>query len=160
MISLYLLNYCYDSLSQIPTLLRISDRRKSWGAFISKPLRSRALDAHLYSSSDRGRSTPICTGNLRQNYWQQWLNEKYFALLFVGWSNVLKINIAESSLKFQRFTIAVISVKWQMKKINGTLFDLFELEKSEKPWSPYFLGLEGGNGSWGAIFTPEAKPRG
>ena len=100
MISLYLLNYCYDSLSQIPTLLRISDRRKSWGAFISKPLRSRALDAHLYSSSDRGRSTPICTGNLRQNYWQQWLNEKNFALLFVGWSNVMKMNIAESSLKF------------------------------------------------------------
>ena len=29
MISLYLLNYRYDSLSQIPTLLRISDRRKS-----------------------------------------------------------------------------------------------------------------------------------
>ena len=58
---------------------------------------------YLYSylwCSYRGRSMPICKGNLRQNYWQQWLNEKYFALLCVGWSNVLKMNIAESSLKF------------------------------------------------------------
>ena len=86
-----------------------------------------------------------CKITYRTCIYGQWLNEKNFALLFVGWSNVLKINIAESSLKFQRFTIAVISVKWQMKKINiteklSTL--LLDLVKKFRQFGKHFKSID------------------